>query len=149
MKPASGCAEAAREPVRSVSPLAVELRIGVLTRAGTGEGALLVALDVARGVVVGRVEEVEDRAAVGCCFVAVSETLCLAPLLKVEGGRCSMGLRTVATGSWLPEVCGGLRWKRSGVRTCAEAWSAGVSSISMSFISGCCSCALVGADGGT
>lgn len=50
VKPVSGCTEAALELVFSPSPpLGLELRIGVLTRAGTGvgEGALLAVSGVA------------------------------------------------------------------------------------------------------
>src|SRR6187431_2305746 len=52
--PGSGCADVAREPVRSASlPLATVFRMGVPTRAGAGEGALL-GTEVEAAVVAGR-----------------------------------------------------------------------------------------------
>ena len=41
LNPGSGCVDAAREPLRSPSPLAGVLRMGVPTRGGIGDGALL------------------------------------------------------------------------------------------------------------
>jgi hypothetical protein len=68
VKLGSGCADAAREPVRSVSPLGFVFRIGVLTRAETGDGALVAVVEAAREVVVGSVDGVgvDAVAADGC-----------------------------------------------------------------------------------
>jgi len=82
LKPGSGCADAAREPVRSVSPLAFVLRIGVLTRAGTGDGALVVLVDAASEAFAGMFAVAAAGAvAVGCwwvlvCLLAVSLSSC-------------------------------------------------------------------------
>jgi hypothetical protein len=66
VKPVSGCADAARELVRSGSPLVVELRIGVPTRAGTGDGALPGAARAAAGGIAVCVAA-GGVAVAGCC----------------------------------------------------------------------------------